>query len=136
MNMTDPLNHLGSIWYHSETLEVSSFQNHFLGLDPFLPFLTANWLQASIGHQCNSVSKRLPPCTLYIFVWSFTFRKKSNLLFSFYFNFFKELSNPTAISARLCFCVKSQIKHFNTLEQQRQCAKRGGFDNSWKKEGK
>ena len=30
MNISDPLNHLGSIWYHSEPLEVPYFPNQFL----------------------------------------------------------------------------------------------------------
>ena len=37
--MSDPLNHLGSIWYHSEPLEVPYFPNQFLGLDFFCRFL-------------------------------------------------------------------------------------------------
>ena len=35
MNMSDPLNHLWSIWYRSEPLEVSFFPNQFLGWDFF-----------------------------------------------------------------------------------------------------
>jgi len=32
-----------------------------------------------------------------------------------------------------CFCVKSQLQYCNSLEQQWQCAKSSGFDNSCKK---
>ena len=39
MSISDPLNHLGSIWYHSEALEVLYSPNHFLGLDFFCSFL-------------------------------------------------------------------------------------------------
>ena len=39
MSMSDPLNHLGSIWYHSEALEVLYCPNQFLGLDFFCSFL-------------------------------------------------------------------------------------------------
>ena len=35
MSMSDPHNHLGSIWYHSEPLEVPYSPNQFLGLDFF-----------------------------------------------------------------------------------------------------
>ena len=31
------------------------------------------------------------------------------------------------------FCIKSQLEYFNSLKQQRQCAKTSGFDNSCKK---
>ena len=44
--MSDLLNHLGSIWYHSEPLEVPYFSNQFLGLDFFCRFLQqtgSNW---------------------------------------------------------------------------------------------
>ena len=37
--MSDSFNHLGSIWYQSEPLEVSYFPNQFLGLDFFCRFL-------------------------------------------------------------------------------------------------
>ena len=39
MNMSNPLNHLGSIWYHSEPQEVPYFPNQFLGWDFFCCFL-------------------------------------------------------------------------------------------------
>ena len=35
VSMIDPLNHLGSIWYHSEPVEVSYSPNQFLGWDFF-----------------------------------------------------------------------------------------------------
>ena len=35
MSMSDPLNHLGLIWYHSEPLEVPYSPNQFLGWDFF-----------------------------------------------------------------------------------------------------
>ena len=38
LSMNDPLNHLGSIWYHSESLEIPLFSKPV----SFLPFLTAN----------------------------------------------------------------------------------------------
>ena len=37
-----PLNHLGSIWHHSEPLEVPSSPNQFLGLDFFCHFIQQN----------------------------------------------------------------------------------------------
>ena len=37
--MSDPFNHLGSIWYHSEPLEVPHSPNQFLGWDFFCRFL-------------------------------------------------------------------------------------------------
>ena len=37
--MSDPLNHLGSIWYHSEPSDVPYFPNQFLALDVFCHFL-------------------------------------------------------------------------------------------------
>ena len=37
--MSDPLNHLGSIWYHSEPSDVPYFPNQFLGFDFFCCFL-------------------------------------------------------------------------------------------------
>ena len=39
MNMSDPLYHLGSNWYHSEPLEVPYLPNQFFGLDFFCRFL-------------------------------------------------------------------------------------------------
>ena len=33
MSMSNPVNHLGSIWYHSKPLEVSYSPNQFLGWD-------------------------------------------------------------------------------------------------------
>ena len=39
MKTSDPLNHLGSIWYHSEPLEVPYSPNQFLGWDFFCRFL-------------------------------------------------------------------------------------------------
>ena len=44
MSMSDPLNHLESIWYHSKPLEVPYSLDQFLGFDFFLPFLKANQL--------------------------------------------------------------------------------------------
>ena len=35
MSLSDPLNHIGSIWYHSEPLEVPHSPNQFLGWDFF-----------------------------------------------------------------------------------------------------
>ena len=37
--MSDSFNHLGSIWYQSEPLEVPYCPNQFLGLDLFCRFL-------------------------------------------------------------------------------------------------
>jgi hypothetical protein len=37
--MSDPLNHLGSIWYHSKPLEVPYSPDQFLGWDFFCRFL-------------------------------------------------------------------------------------------------
>ena len=34
-----PLNYLGSIWYHSERLDISYYRNQFLGWDFFCCFL-------------------------------------------------------------------------------------------------
>ena len=39
MNMSDSFNHLGSIWYQSEPLEVLFCPNEFIGLDFFSRFL-------------------------------------------------------------------------------------------------
>ena len=39
MSLSDPLDHLGSIWYHSEPLEVPYSPNQFLGWDFFCRFL-------------------------------------------------------------------------------------------------
>ena len=39
MSMSDPLNHLRSIWYHSKPLEVPYSPNQFLGWDFFCHFL-------------------------------------------------------------------------------------------------
>ena len=35
MNISDTFNHLGSIWYQPEPLEVPYYPNQFLGLDFF-----------------------------------------------------------------------------------------------------
>ena len=37
--MSDPFNHLGSIWCHSEPSDVSYYPNQLLGLDFFCRFL-------------------------------------------------------------------------------------------------
>ena len=42
--LSDPLNHLRSIWYHSEPSGVPYSPNQFLALDFFLSFLTARQL--------------------------------------------------------------------------------------------
>ena len=39
MSMSGPINHLGSIWYHSEPSVVPYSQNQFLGWDFFCCFL-------------------------------------------------------------------------------------------------
>jgi hypothetical protein len=39
MSMSDPLDHLGSIWYHSEPSDVPYSANQFLGWDFFCHFL-------------------------------------------------------------------------------------------------
>ena len=51
MSMSDPPNHLGSIWYHSGPLEVPYSPNQFLGWDFFWPFLTANRLLYYHSHD-------------------------------------------------------------------------------------
>ena len=46
MSMNDPLDHLGSIWYHSESSDVPYSPNQFLGWDFFCSFLRqdcSNW---------------------------------------------------------------------------------------------
>ena len=48
--MSDPLNHLGSFWYHSEPSDVTYFPNQFLGWDFFCHFLQ----QDSSLMFCNS----------------------------------------------------------------------------------
>ena len=44
MSMSDHLDHLGSILYHSKALEIPYFSNQELVLNFFLPFLTADQL--------------------------------------------------------------------------------------------
>ena len=39
MSMSDPLNQLGSVWYHSEPSDRCPPPNQFLGLDFFCRFL-------------------------------------------------------------------------------------------------
>ena len=73
--------------------------------------------------------------------------ENSDLLYSFFLYFLQELSNPVLFGHCRCyfkkveisesrFCVKLQFKYFNSLEQQQQCAKSTGFDNSCKKQKK
>ena len=56
----------------------------------------------------------------------------SNLLYSIFFSFFATLVKSTAFYTLLLlfhsylncnFCIKSQFKHFNSLEKQQQCVK-------------
>ena len=42
--LNDLFNHLGSIWYHSEPLQMPYFPNQFFGLDFFCRFFKANRL--------------------------------------------------------------------------------------------
>ena len=66
MSIIDPLNHLASIWYHTEPLKVSYSPNHFLGWDFFCCFLQ------QIGSSCIKIKREklpaqtLPRCNLLI----------------------------------------------------------------------
>ena len=42
--MSDPINHLGSIWYYSKPLEVPYSPNQFLGWDICLVKHAKNWI--------------------------------------------------------------------------------------------
>ena len=50
--MSDPLNHLGSVWYHSEPSDIPYSPNQFLGLD----FFFCRFLQqdGSSNKSCSS----------------------------------------------------------------------------------
>ena len=71
--------------------------------------------------------------------------ENSDLLLSFSFQFLQNLSNPLLFTHCCCyfkeltylncdFCIKTQFKHVNSLEQQQQCAKSSGFDKFCKKQ--
>ena len=84
--MSDSFNHLGSIWYQSEPLEVPCFSNQFLGLDFFAisyskPALATTYMSSfAIWH---SLFIKSFPVSL-IFLW-FS-RKYSLLQFTFIWN--------------------------------------------------
>ena len=49
--MSDPLNHLGSIWYNSEPSYVPCFTNQFLGWDFFCHFLQQDGSRHTIENR-------------------------------------------------------------------------------------
>ena len=51
--MSDPSNHLGSIWYHSEPSDVSYSPNQFLGCDFFCPLLQQDGSDIKIVWNTN-----------------------------------------------------------------------------------
>ena len=53
MSMSDPLNHLGSILYHSEPLEVPYSPNQFLGLD----FFAASYSKLALEKEATGHSE-------------------------------------------------------------------------------
>ena len=57
--MIDPLNHLGSIWYHSEPVEVSYSPNQFLGWD----FFAVSYSKLALElYYCDLTKKNLQKC--------------------------------------------------------------------------
>ena len=59
MSMSDPLNHFGSIWYHSEPSDVPYSPYQFLTLDFFLPLLTARLLKRKLWTVPNLLHMEL-----------------------------------------------------------------------------
>ena len=51
MSISDPLNHLGPIWYHSEPSDIAYLPNQSLGWDFFCRFLQQS------GSSCDNLRK-------------------------------------------------------------------------------
>ena len=60
--MSDPLNHLGSSWYHSEPLEVLYSPNQFLGWDFFAVSYNKPALKTKLNDICTRISNGTGQC--------------------------------------------------------------------------
>ena len=67
--MSDPLNHLVSIWYYSEPLEVPYSPNQFLGWDFFCSFLqqtgSSQIMKVKMNNQDETLNRAWFHCVMY-----------------------------------------------------------------------
>ena len=129
--------------------------------------LKYGFLKKSFNYKCTFIS--WPFHT--VAIWTFTFHKKSgfvrvilkanfnstyrpnpslfwagnsDLLYSFFFHFLQNFSNPLLFTHWCCYSkelkylncncwIKSKFKHVNSLEWQQQCVKSSEFEKFCKK---
>ena len=73
LSMSDPLNHLGSIWYYSKPLKVPYSPNQSLGWDFFYPFLQQTGSSKWFGEHGKTFLKNG------ISQWIFSFKPSSRV---------------------------------------------------------
>ena len=78
MNMSDHLNHLKSIWYHSEPLEVSYVLNRFLGWD----FFVVSYNKPALRKHFQEI---FGPIELYLYSSGFLTTRKIRILHAIWY---------------------------------------------------